>query len=98
VEGPKPILLAETDPEWLFYILSGGNELKSETHSSVKNTGRQELEFGCNQVILVRNQESKDKIPVMLRHALCLTLYEAKGLEFDDVILYNFFADSTISD
>jgi DNA helicase IV len=22
---------------------------------------------------------------------LCLTVYEAKGLEFDDVILYNFF-------
>lgn len=26
--------------------------------------------------------------------ALCLTVYEAKGLEFDDVILYNFFHDS----
>ena len=23
---------------------------------------------------------------------LCLTVYEAKGLEFDDVILFNFFA------
>ena len=22
---------------------------------------------------------------------LCLTVYEAKGLEFDDVVLYNFF-------
>jgi len=32
----------------------------------------------------------------MLRHALCLTVYEVKGLEFDDVILYNFFADSDI--
>jgi len=25
---------------------------------------------------------------------LCLSVYEAKGLEFDDVILFNFFADS----
>ena len=25
---------------------------------------------------------------------LCLTVYEAKGLEFDDVILFNFFEDS----
>ena len=25
---------------------------------------------------------------------LCLTIYEAKGLEFDDVILFNFFQDS----
>lgn len=27
---------------------------------------------------------------------LCLTVYEAKGLEFDDVILYNFFNSGEI--
>jgi hypothetical protein len=32
----------------------------------------------------------------MLQHALCLTILEAKGLEFDDVVLYNFFSDSAI--
>jgi len=48
-------------------------------------------------VILVRDQESKSKIPSFLEHALCLTIYEAKGLEFDDVILYNFFSDSSIA-
>jgi len=56
--------------------------------------GRNPLEFGCSQVVLVRNQESKKKLPGMLQHALCLTIYEAKGLEFDDVVLYNFFEDS----
>jgi len=30
----------------------------------------------------------------MLQHALCLTVYECKGLEFEDVILYNFFNDA----
>lgn len=30
----------------------------------------------------------------MLQHALCLTIYEAKGLEFNDVILFDFFAES----
>jgi DNA helicase IV len=54
------------------------------------------LEFGCNQVIIVRDQESKDRLPRLLSHALCLTIYEAKGLEFDDVILYNFFKDSKV--
>lgn len=29
----------------------------------------------------------------MLQHALCLTIYEAKGLEFNDVILFNFFTE-----
>lgn len=27
---------------------------------------------------------------------LCLTVYEAKGLEFDDVFLYNFFSGDNI--
>lgn len=34
----------------------------------------------------------------MLQHALCLTIYEAKGLEFNDVILFNFFAESPCAD
>jgi len=28
---------------------------------------------------------------------LCLTVYESKGLEFNDVILYNFFDDGEVS-
>ena len=42
----------------------------------------------------MRDQESKQKVPAMLQHALCLTIYEAKGLEFNDVILFNFFDES----
>jgi DNA helicase IV len=56
------------------------------------------LEFGCNQVIIVRDQASKLAIPTVLKHALCLTIYEAKGLEFDDVVLYNFFTDSELQE
>ena len=42
--------------------------------------------------------ESKKRIPPILQHALCLTIYEAKGLEFNDVILFNFFAESKCAD
>ena len=42
----------------------------------------------------MRNQAAKEDIPDILKHALILTIYEAKGLEFDDVILYDFFKDS----
>ena len=59
---------------------------------------RPPLEFGCDQVIIVRDQESKKKIPSILQHALCLTIYQAKGLEFNDVILFNFFAESKCQD
>ena len=34
----------------------------------------------------------------MLQHALCLTIYEAKGLEFNDVILFNFFTQTKCAD
>ena len=30
-----------------------------------------------------------------MRNMLCLTVYECKGLEFDEVILFNFFQDSS---
>lgn len=39
---------------------------------------------------------AKEKIPEELELALVLTVYEAKGLEFDDVLLYNFFTDSEV--
>ena len=33
-------------------------------------------------------------LPPFMRNMLCLTVYECKGLEFDEVILFNFFQDS----
>ena len=39
----------------------------------------------------MRDQLAKEMIPDMFKNMLCLSVYEAKGLEFDDVILYNFF-------
>ena len=44
--------------------------------------------------MIVRDQESKASVPEFLKNHLCLTVYEAKGLEFDEVILYNFFNDT----
>ena len=34
----------------------------------------------------------KKNLPEFMKNMLCLTVYEVKGLEFDDVILYNFFS------
>ena len=46
--------------------------------------------------MIVREQSQKDRVPDFLKSMLCLTVYEAKGLEFDDVILYNFFNSGEI--
>jgi hypothetical protein len=47
------------------------------------------IEFGARQVILVANEQVKDNMPNALKDAVTLTIVEAKGLEFDDVLLYN---------
>ena len=53
------------------------------------------IEFGAAQVVLVRDAAAKERLPPVLKdHALVMTVAESKGLEFDDVFLYNFWSDS----
>uniref|UniRef100_H3AAJ0 Tetratricopeptide repeat and ankyrin repeat containing 1 n=1 Tax=Latimeria chalumnae TaxID=7897 RepID=H3AAJ0_LATCH len=81
-DGPRPTILESCSVSDLAILLRG-NKRKS-----------QPIEFGAHQVILVTNEMAKENIPEELSLALVLTIYEAKGLEFDDVLLYNFFTDS----
>ncbi|XP_023410615.2 TPR and ankyrin repeat-containing protein 1 isoform X1 [Loxodonta africana] len=81
-DGPKPTVLESCSVSDLAILLRG-NKRKT-----------QPIEFGAHQVILVASETAKEKIPEELGLALVLTVYEAKGLEFDDVLLYNFFTDS----
>ena len=92
-DGMIPIALDSKMQSTLFNFLS-----TSSGKGSNKIVGKGPIEFGCDQVILVRDQQSKERLPSFLGHALCLTIYEAKGLEFEDVILYNFFTDSEEKD
>ncbi|NWW88824.1 TRNK1 protein, partial [Rhynochetos jubatus] len=84
-DGPKPTVLESCSISDLAILLRG-NKRKT-----------QPIEFGAHQVVLVANDTAKEKIPEELSLALVLTVYEAKGLEFDDVLLYNFFTDSEAS-
>ncbi|XP_053570435.1 LOW QUALITY PROTEIN: TPR and ankyrin repeat-containing protein 1-like [Bombina bombina] len=84
-DGPKPTVLESCSVSDLAMLLRG-NKRKT-----------QPIEFGAHQVILVANEKAKENIPEELSLALILTIYEAKGLEFDDVLLYNFFTDSEAS-
>jgi len=97
IEGLKPLILDTNQAESLFYILLGndGSTQKGGEGGGLLQDSKV-AEFGCDQVIIVRDQESKERLPKILQHALCLTVYEAKGLEFDDVVLYNFFTDSKV--
>ncbi|KAK3727086.1 hypothetical protein QZH41_019746, partial [Actinostola sp. cb2023] len=81
-EGPKPVLLESCSLTDLAMILRG-----NKRHAS-------RIEFGAHQAVLVVSEEARDNMPEELKHGLVLTIYEAKGLEFDDVLIYNFFKDS----
>ena len=55
-------------------------------------------EYGEARVILVRDEETCDRLQAELgRSSLVLTILESKGMEFDDVFLYNFLSSSPYS-
>ncbi|XP_059158005.1 TPR and ankyrin repeat-containing protein 1-like isoform X2 [Physella acuta] len=80
--GPKPVIIESCSPEDLALLLTGNRRKTSH------------IEFGAHQAILVVNDEAKEHLPEELSTAVVLTIYESKGLEFDDVLIYNFFKDS----
>ena len=55
-------------------------------------------EYGEARVILVRDEETCSKLQAELgRSSLVLTILNSKGMEFEDVILYNFLSTSPYS-
>eukprot|EP00899_Mesostigma_viride_P010553 jgi/Mesvir1/1949/Mv22967-RA.1 len=84
-EGPKPWVLSSCSFEDLCVLLLGSNR-------------DAQIDFGAQQAVIVRDQESKKQLPdEILRGGLVCTVFESKGLEFEDVLLYNFFKDSPAS-
>ena len=82
--GPTPTLLQSCNVSDLALLLRSN---KREASS---------IEFGAHQVIIVQSEDSKKELPDALKAGIVLTVFEAKGLEFDDVLLYNFFSDSKV--
>ena len=83
--GPTPVLLESCKIDDLALLLSTNKREASA------------IEFGAHQVIIVQSKEAKESLPPILKGAIVLTIFEAKGLEFSDVLLYNFFTDSMVN-
>lgn len=64
---------------------------------SVNKQGCFSVELGPSQVILVRSESTKETMPQFLKNGVILTIDQVKDMEFDDVVLYNFFTDSKVS-
>ncbi|KAG2160214.1 uncharacterized protein EDB93DRAFT_1324636 [Suillus bovinus] len=85
VDGLKPVFFTGWDKDTVRYeqFLFGA----SGSH----------IEFGAQQCILVRDEAARQKLREQVGEiGLIMTLYESKGLEFNDVLLYNFFEDSVV--
>lgn len=81
LSGPKPVLLIGCDT----------SILRSSGVSSGEHSQRN-ADFGAEQVILVRDAASKTDLQDQIGDvALIFTILESKGMEFDDVILWDFF-------
>ncbi|XP_065937835.1 uncharacterized protein [Magallana gigas] len=80
--GPKPVILRTSRKENLHLLLSGNERETSK------------IDLGAHQVVLVTKDETKKTVKSTFQKCLVLTIDCAKGLEFDDVLLFNFFKDS----
>ncbi|KAI5829770.1 hypothetical protein K523DRAFT_416462 [Schizophyllum commune Tattone D] len=86
VGGPKPVFLTG----W------SNDNVRYEQFLFTSSTGNA-IEFGAKQCILVRHEEARQRLRKEVGDiGLIMTLYESKGLEFDDVLLFNFFHDSSV--
>ncbi|KAL3582367.1 hypothetical protein D5086_016699 [Populus alba] len=85
ISGEAPILLESRNDENAIVTIFGNSG----------NVRSNFVGFGAEQVILVRDDAARKEIDNYVRkHALVLTVVECKGLEFQDVLLYNFFGSS----
>ncbi|KAL6538714.1 hypothetical protein OROGR_012702 [Orobanche gracilis] len=88
IYGESPVVLEPGSDENLIMSIFGHG----------KKSGEKWVGFGADQVILVRDDSARKEISSYVgQQALVLTILECKGLEFQDVLLYNFFGSSPLS-
>ncbi|CUS07537.1 unnamed protein product [Tuber aestivum] len=72
-------------------------EKMENPQESVGQSG-QFSEYGEVRVILVRDEETRDRLRTELgRSSLVLTILQSKGMEFEDVFLFDFLSTSPYS-
>ncbi|GJZ38913.1 UvrD-like helicase, ATP-binding domain, P-loop containing nucleoside triphosphate hydrolase [Tanacetum coccineum] len=88
ISGEAPVLLESGNDENAIVTIFGGGGSVGEV-----------VGFGAEQVMLVRDECAKTEVCEYVgRQALVLTIFECKGLEFQDVLFYNFFGTSPLKD
>lgn len=84
IHGPIPVFFLGCNAQMLASSDTGSADRPKET-----------LDFGAEQAIIVRDPGTKAKLQAELGDkALVLTILQSKGMEFEDVFLWDFFTDS----
>lgn len=101
IGGPKPIIFGMSHRYICFqspnicHIAGFDSSILSAKMIGLVKLNDKVADFGAEQVILVRDDASKDKLQTQIGEiALVLTILESKGMEFDDVLVYDFFSSS----
>ncbi|KAF3159968.1 hypothetical protein TWF751_000520 [Orbilia oligospora] len=86
-DGPSPIVFnGFSSEDFIKFILRDGEEESTGIIS----------EFGAEQVLIVRDEEAKCLLSkAMGDKVMILTILESKGMEFQDVFLFDFFSGSS---
>ncbi|KAG0641145.1 hypothetical protein HOY80DRAFT_955829 [Tuber brumale] len=93
IPGPKPTLYVGNN---ITNMLKLEEEREGPQKSNTDNSGFNE--YGGVRVILVRDKETRDELRAVLgRSSEVLTILQSKGMEFEDVFLYNFLSTSPYS-
>ena len=101
--GPKPTFFgtyAHSPPSYNCLLTCTIAGFKAEDVLMSQSFGlvdldNQPADFGADQVILVRDEDVREEIHSRIgREILILTILQSKGMEFEDVVLLNFFSSS----
>ncbi|KAL9606788.1 MAG: hypothetical protein Q9179_000078 [Wetmoreana sp. 5 TL-2023] len=84
IHGPIPV-----------FFLGCSAQMLASSDTGFADRPKQTLDFGAEQAIIVRDPDTKAQLQAELGDkALVLTILQSKGMEFEDVFLWNFFTDS----
>lgn len=93
ITGPKPMMIPLGEKiDSLISFMKEYMGLKYEKSSTIQETDS--YKFANGQVFITRDYRSKQELLSRFPNCIALTILEAKGMEFDDIILYNYFTDS----
>lgn len=100
--SPKPILVeagtkVEALVDFLETYLQMETSVIADADESMNDSAAvmsKKIKNGCDFCVIVRDENAKSLVPESLRNCIILTLQESKGLEFENVLLFNHFTNN----